>query len=151
MFEQVLSAPRWTIVHFVFGAVSGTGRGGVGGGEQNSHYKGTRSAGVIGIFGSVRFQGPSEPAVKRSPVRLERWQGRLPSRSPLLFHFYSRFSRHFLIFCPCLSTFWYRFLLSARLRPGPCEAHPSTHTPSCPPPSNDSSLIGQVWVTNEIN
>lgn len=54
MFEQVVSAVRRTIVHFV--------SVGVWGGEweaerQNPRHKRTRIAGVIGIFGSVVFRG----------------------------------------------------------------------------------------------
>lgn len=53
MFEQV-SAARWTIVHFVLAEIQGGERDEK---KQNSRYKRTRSAGVIGIFGSVSFQG----------------------------------------------------------------------------------------------
>lgn len=173
MFEQVVSAPHWTIVHFVFTEIQGGEEK-----KQNSHYKRTRSAGVIGIFGSVWFQGPSELRWNEAcKTRASDWQERLPSRSPLR-SFSSPFCVSLLLYSPfsCITlltfslayflslficftspTFnpffcllWYVFIiisfLSFCILTGHDTASPceTQKPPRHPLPSNDSSLIGQV-------
>ena len=131
MFEQGVSAPRRTIVHFVFRGDSGKGR--EGGEKQNSHYKRTRSAGVIGIFGSFWFQSCGE----MKPVRLE-----LPSLPPL------SFSSLCLTSTVSAFTLEHILLLSFGM---------SYIIMLCIPTVSRLSLpmiavwSGQVWRTNEIN